>query len=133
MLSKQAKAELQRMIDKGAEHMRAQGEVSMNDEGICAYRGAEGSKCFIGALIPDKHYTSSLEGCGVMAHNVQDALEEAGYKLDYRDLTCALDQAQERLHDDLKHSEAFLPAFEANLKDYCNEYGLIYREPVEIL
>ena len=130
MLSKQAKAELQRMVDKGAEHMRQQGAVSMNDEGICAYRGAEGFKCFIGALIPDEHYTSSLEGCSVYSDSVLYSLKRSGYKVDCKGFKYALEQAQEVLHDDLKHSDTFLKDFEANLKDYCNEYGLIYREPV---
>lgn len=42
-----------------------QGKKSVDGEGVCAYRGADGSKCAIGHLIPDSMYHPSYEGLDV--------------------------------------------------------------------
>jgi hypothetical protein len=135
-LSTEAKAELQRMIDIGATHMREQGCCSMNGT-ICAYRGANDSKCFIGSLISDKHYTDCLEGIPVIWDSkptpVLEALESSGYKLD-AETGEALDAAQWLLHDNIDNfSTTFPAAFEAALVSYCSEYELDYTAPGETL
>ena len=43
-------------------HARGQGGRSLNGKGKCRYRGKNGTKCFVGALIPDADYTVMLEG-----------------------------------------------------------------------
>ena len=43
-------------------HAREQGGRSLNSQGKCRYRGQNGTKCFVGALIPDAEYTVMLEG-----------------------------------------------------------------------
>lgn len=43
-------------------HAREQGRKSLNRQGQCRYRGKNGTKCFVGALIPDADYTVMLEG-----------------------------------------------------------------------
>ena len=43
-------------------HAREQGRRSLNSQGKCRYRGKNGTKCFVGALIPDADYTVMLEG-----------------------------------------------------------------------
>jgi hypothetical protein len=136
-LSTEAKAELQRMIDIGATYMRAQGccSVSTDDEGYhaCNYRGDDGSKCFIGALIADEHYHSDLEGQTVAFLSVNRALEASGYSIYVNSLSGALGSAQRRLHDYLEHSNTFLPDFEEALVSYCSEYGLDYTAHGEML
>jgi hypothetical protein len=133
-LSTEAKAELQRMIDIGATHMRAQGEVCVDRLGDCVYRGPNDSKCFIGALIPDDHYVDDLEGqsmTGMNSAGIVLALDVAGYKV-YK-LLQPLQEAQDRLHDYLTDASDFLPAFEVALILYCSEYELDYTAPGETL
>jgi hypothetical protein len=135
-LSTEAKAELQRMIDIGAKHMRAQGccSISTDDTGFegCNYRGANGTKCFIGALIADEHYSKGLEGYMIDSKDgeVLEALGSSGHVLNTQ-LVNVLSEAQYQLHDNLDHSKDFPAAFEAALVSYCSEYGLDYTVPGE--
>lgn len=46
-------------------HAQLQGDRAMNADGVCAYRGGGGTKCFIGALIDDDEYTENMEGQSV--------------------------------------------------------------------
>jgi hypothetical protein len=137
-LTSEAKAELQRMIDIGAKHMRAQGCCSMStdDTGFatCNYRGANGTKCFIGALIADEHYDTDLEDSMIDSKDgeVLEALGSSGYVLNTQ-LVNVLSEAQHQLHDNLDHSKDFPAAFEAALITYCSEYGLTYNTPEETL
>jgi hypothetical protein len=133
-LSAEAKAELQRMIDIGATHMRAQGCCSVNLGGSCNYRGANGTKCFIGALIADRYYSSSLEGLAVTSSSkeVMKALELSGYILASL-IGDALLYAQYQLHDELEQASDFPAAFEGALITYCSEYELDYTAPGETL
>lgn len=56
----------QEIFDKIVSHLRAQGEKSVkrdiDGQFMCAYRGDDGRKCAIGALIPDLMYESRMEG-----------------------------------------------------------------------
>lgn len=53
----------QQVFDKVLEHSRQMTEQCYSeDKGGCAYRGENGNKCFVGALIPDELYCSSIEG-----------------------------------------------------------------------
>ena len=53
----------QEAFDIVAHHLLTQRERSEN-HGMCAYRGRNGLKCAIGALIPDSDYHPGLEGRG---------------------------------------------------------------------
>lgn len=44
------------------EHMRNQGNFSVNDNGSCKYRTSDGRSCAAGCFIPDSEYSSKLEG-----------------------------------------------------------------------
>ena len=44
------------------DHLRKQGERSVADGQLCAYRGAEGTMCAVGALIADDEYQFHWEG-----------------------------------------------------------------------
>lgn len=61
----------QEIFDKVARHLLTQNEKSIADvlvgEGGCAYRGANGLKCAIGCLIPDKYSLWEYEGSSVAA------------------------------------------------------------------
>lgn len=53
----------QQMFDAVARHLLTQNQKCHDAEGVhCAYRGPNGLKCAIGALIPDDVYTSEMEG-----------------------------------------------------------------------
>ena len=65
---------LQEMFDKAIAHFADMDRPSMstpNCEGgtDCAYRGYEGNKCIVGAIIDDEHYESSFEGKGVLEYS----------------------------------------------------------------
>jgi len=60
--------ELQEIFNKAHKHFADMGEPSMasidevEDNLQCAYRGANGNKCIVGAFIPDELYKENLEG-----------------------------------------------------------------------
>ncbi len=56
--SKKAK---QWMFDKAISFVIEQGKASVTKDGKCMYRGPKGTKCAIGALIPDKLYTRNMD------------------------------------------------------------------------
>lgn len=41
---------------------------ALTEEGQCVYRGLEGSRCFIGVLIPDELFEQGMNGCGLVCH-----------------------------------------------------------------
>jgi len=60
----------QEIFDKVVAHLRQQGvKCASTEQGeeLCAYRGADGTKCAIGALIPDELYDPKVEGASVGA------------------------------------------------------------------
>ena len=65
---------LQEMFDKTARALIAQGGPSVGEDGKCKYRGLNGRRCAAGVHIPDERYSEALEGKGVNAGDVLDAL-----------------------------------------------------------
>lgn len=53
----------QQVFDKVLEHSRQMTErcVFVQEKEQCAYRGNNGNKCFVGALIPDELYNPAIE------------------------------------------------------------------------
>jgi len=62
----------QEVYEKVRKHLLTQNHRSLNIKG-CAYRGENGDKCAIGALIPDESYYGGLEGLGVAHASVLGA------------------------------------------------------------
>lgn len=59
--------EPQEIFDTVAKHLFAQGKRSILNNGVsCAYRGADGLKCAVGALIADEEYTEEMDRNGGM-------------------------------------------------------------------
>lgn len=54
--------EKQEIFDRAVSHMRRQGRRAKLASGNCAYRGIDGTKCAVGALIPDELYCPDMEG-----------------------------------------------------------------------
>ena len=55
----------QQLFDKTAIHLVRQGKKSRNKQ-WCLYRGKDGLKCPVGALITDKEYEKDMEGSNVL-------------------------------------------------------------------
>lgn len=51
----------QEIFNRIAEHLRTQGRPSLSEENDCLYRGPNGLRCAIGAIIPDYKYRRSFE------------------------------------------------------------------------
>jgi hypothetical protein len=58
----------QRAFDTIVKHLASMKKPSMrcdsDGDEMCAYRGANGAKCAVGVLIPDRNYVSTIEGKG---------------------------------------------------------------------
>ena len=51
----------QDIFDKVCNHLLSQGERSLGTDGLCRYRGEDGFKCAVGAVIPDRLYLPEFE------------------------------------------------------------------------
>jgi hypothetical protein len=101
-------SENQRIFDIVARHLLTQKKPAVV-QGLygpaCAYRGANGTKCAIGALIDDQHYTKSLEGLSTMmlswaaGRNLHKALTDSGVK--FAELNVYLLRDLQRIHDEV--------------------------------
>jgi hypothetical protein len=65
--------EAQEIFDTVAKHLLKQGRRAVNPDipEMCHYRGANGTKCAVGVLIPDEAYDSMMEGrtvVGLLSH-----------------------------------------------------------------
>lgn len=65
--------EAQEIFDTVALHLLKQGRRTTNPDipEMCVYRGANGTKCAVGVLIPDEAYDSMMEGrtvVGLLSH-----------------------------------------------------------------
>lgn len=54
----------QAVFNKAARQIIKQGGWSADVDGSCLYRGTDGSRCAIGACIPNSLYSKKLEGLG---------------------------------------------------------------------
>lgn len=68
----------QEIFDTVARHLLTQKAQSLVDEDgpECAYRGEGGLKCAIGVLIPDAHYTPTIEGRAVASAEMESVLKD---------------------------------------------------------
>jgi hypothetical protein len=98
------------------QHLRKQGRKSvlLDDHNSCAYRGADGLKCAIGALLSDNEYKAEFEG------------KPVNFLLDYgllRNLDNGLLMEMQNVHD-------FAPVhrWEDRFQDMAEEYSLTLPE-----
>ena len=75
--------ELQEIFNKAHKHFAGMVEPSMgneeSDDTQCAYRGADGNKCVVGAFIPDELYDENLEGDALEIEHDTNYTLEFGY------------------------------------------------------
>lgn len=120
---------LQEIFDKILAHARTQRrqaavitELSDGKRKIsCMYRCHDGTKCFIGALIPDEKYKPELENKGVSSIPVLAALGyyDRTFKASPLDLFIL-----QRIHDCKQPHE-----WEDEFKTFAKDHHLIYTPP----
>lgn len=109
----------QKAFNKVAHHLLKQGckSLSIGTATRCMYRGANGTRCAIGALIPDRLYSQSMEDSTPHEEIVGNALATLGYT----DISfnCAL----QRIHDDNEPKN-----WRQALKEFAHKYKLVWPE-----
>lgn len=124
----------QEAFDAMVAHMRAQKYVRSYTEGLdgvstCAYRGPNGAKCVVGALIKDEHYFKGLEGLVTYDSNINTTLYLSGWDVD-KSLLASMQDA----HDDpvlwgVPDMDADGSRFEDAARRVAEDYGLSYTPP----
>lgn len=89
----------QKLFDKTVTHLLTQMEQSMDGDGRCFYRGPNGLKCAIGALIDDAWYDAdTLEDLSIRSQCVQAAVAQSqGFNLS--DLDWEILGEVQKIHD----------------------------------
>jgi hypothetical protein len=62
------------LFERVAAHLLAQGKRSMLYKS-CRYRGEDGTRCAVGCLIDDAHYSVAIEDATIASMAVQEAVE----------------------------------------------------------
>lgn len=109
----------QEVFDRVVVHARHQNCKSENGS-ICLYRGPNGTKCFVGALITDESYDHSLETNTVVEHDVRKALQASGINITHQFFLRDL----QKIHD-LND----VCSWEDSFKDFAHKYDLTYTAP----
>lgn len=111
----------QEAFDIAAKHLLAQGKKSRmkDDDYLCAYRGSDGLKCAIGALIPDDQYT----GLECMNVTILLAQPDCPPILMSGDLTKDFLQTLQDAHDDA-HGDGDVEEFRRNLSYFAHSWQL---------
>jgi hypothetical protein len=86
------------IFEKAKAHLLAQGQRSEDEHNNCLYRGPNGTKCVIGYFIPDKYYSSKLEGKNVYSVEIQEVLRLSGIDVDNKEILSLLGRLQ-TVHD----------------------------------
>lgn len=100
--------EQQEVFDVVVKHLFTQRRQSMTG-GYCAYRGAEGTKCAVGVLIPDDVYTEDMEEKCVdeLRHQYHAVLPQ--FITDHSSLLLSLQNVHDHYMLTLDEAEVFSP------------------------
>lgn len=114
----------QQAFDIMVAHLRQQGRPSRYDAAGCAYRGPDGLKCAVGALIPDELYRDNMEGRTIRTLLIsdRDAYHKLSRLLDRVDVQ--LLEEMQTIHD---HNEP--KQWEKAFKYVAEEFNLNYTAP----
>ncbi len=108
------------IFNKVATHLLKQNKRAMRKSyfgDACAYRAADGTKCAIGCLIPDRLYSGRLEGTSVTTWGLKSRLAKYfGFH----------DSVKRELCDDLQfvHDVDDVAAWRVKLRLVAKEFGL---------
>ncbi len=118
----------QDVFNRVVSHARAQGRRSLLPTGSCAYRGENGTKCFIGALITDEAYDRSLERQDVSSHEVREALAASGVIVETTEDRKLCSRLQ-TIHDGSGLHGNAPQQWEENFRATAQQFGLTYTPP----
>lgn len=90
----------QEVLDTVYHHLLVQGAKSINESGLCLYRGPNGLMCAAGVLIKDEFYDRSIESSGVTSSPVKRALLNSGVSREALELIQDLQSTHDELHPD---------------------------------
>lgn len=104
------------IFEKVRNHLLEQKCRSLSDGFRCAYRGENGTKCAVGALIDDRFYDLYLEENSIKDPRVLVAVEQSiGRELSFRE--------QQMLHDlQNLHDNYSVTDWESDLKHLAEEH-----------
>lgn len=110
----------QEIFDTVYKALLEQGESSVNN-GVCAYRGPNGTKCAVGHLIPDDLYEPEFEGKNILG--IHNSILESIFQVDdinpYLTFIFDLQQA----HDNTLNYHG-LEAWKREMKSITKSYNL---------
>lgn len=110
----------QEIFDKVAGHLLQQNAKSLDNTGMCTYRGENGLKCAVGILIPDGEYSPNME-----ALTVNKLLETDLLSADLKEVM----QKHSRLLKWLQmiHDDQDISTWKEDLTNLARESGLIFK------
>lgn len=122
----------QDVFNRVVAHAREQGRRSLRPTGPCAYRGANGTKCFIGALITDEAYDAGLEYQGASSTEVVQALRDSGIDVQTPE-DIELCTRLQAIHDEKVADDVNTPQhWEAGFERLARTFGLEYTPPADL-
>jgi len=110
----------QAMVDYVVDFMRKQQQGSVSGNDLCAYRGLNGTKCAVGAMILDEDYRKGMEG-HMVEYLSPAALPTCNGEIPFR-LLANLQYAHDSVA--LTHTGNFVGSFEDRLKSSLEHLGL---------
>ena len=112
----------QQAFDIMVQHLRQQGRPSRDEVDGCQYRGPDGLKCAVGALIPDELYNERME-----SKNIYSLIKDGKFPA----LTELFAGINIHVLSDLQDTHDFNePArWEQLFKECAEEFGLNYTAP----
>lgn len=117
----------QEIFDTVYKALLEQGEPSVNN-GVCAYRGANGNKCAVGHMISDDLYDPEFEGFGLelIPEHIINHIVGSVDEYEYVERTSLLHKLQ-KAHD--KQMRLYgLDEWKKRMKEIANEFNLVFPE-----
>jgi hypothetical protein len=123
----------QELFDRVVAHARQQ-KCKASLGLTCYYHHTNGTKCFIGALIPDDKYLHSFEGCGLGPLLSPEAYPNEDITIAKNIATAAgIEESQYELAQVLQsvHDISEQPEWENHFTKIAAQYNLTYTPPTE--
>lgn len=117
----------QEVFDKVVTHLYTQGVQSVGADGMCLYRGPNGTMCAVGALISDEDYDESFEGeavGGILDSASQKNLPSINALKIHETLLSDLQAAHDTTENWIVRTKRPKVRLKAQLKQVANYYNL---------
>jgi hypothetical protein len=114
---------MQKLFNKAVRAIRKQGQPSVNEYGICSYRGINGNRCIFGWLIPNKMYNKKMEYRSASILLMEFPKLKNHLKRMYGDIDSDFFNELQLIHDSaLVHWG--MKDFENDVQKFANKYSL---------